>query len=79
MEYQLRGQASTPNRFVACAAYGDGGPWYIPTEEAWSQGGYAVRVAWCAPEIDQILTTGIESLLSIAGPPVAGIDMIDTH
>ena len=28
IEYQLRAQAVTPNRFVACAAYGDGGPWY---------------------------------------------------
>ena len=35
IEYQLRAQASAPNRFVACAAYGDGGPWYIPTGEAY--------------------------------------------
>ena len=27
IEYQLRAQAIAPNRFVACAAYGDGGPW----------------------------------------------------
>ncbi len=66
VEYQLRAQASAPDRFVACAAYGDGGPWYIPTADAYPQGGYAVSVAWCAPEIDTILTGGINSLLSQA-------------
>lgn len=64
VEYQLRAQATTPDRFVACAAYGDGGPWYIPTAEAYPQGGYAVSVAWCDPAIDEILTTGITELLS---------------
>ncbi len=29
---QLRAQATAPSRFVACAAYGDGGPWYILTD-----------------------------------------------
>lgn len=66
VEYQLRAQASEPERFVACAAYGDGGPWYIPTADAYPQGGYAVSVAWCAADIDQILSGGIQSLLSRA-------------
>ncbi len=66
IEYQLRAQATTPNRFVACAAYGDGGPWYIPTADAYPQGGYAVGVAWCAPEFDQMLSGGIQDLLSRA-------------
>ncbi|MEQ9409938.1 MAG: hypothetical protein RIK87_19535 [Fuerstiella sp.] len=66
IEYQLRAQAHTPDRFVACAAYGDGGPWYIPTAEAYPQGGYAVSVAWCDPAIDGILTGGIKTLLSKA-------------
>jgi hypothetical protein len=64
VEYQLRAQASAPNRFVACAAYGDGGPWYIPTADAYPQGGYAVGVAWCDPAIDQILSGGINELLA---------------
>ncbi|MEZ6129824.1 MAG: hypothetical protein R3C59_14165 [Planctomycetaceae bacterium] len=63
VEYQLRAQAAAPDRFVACAAYGDGGPWYIPTAEAYPQGGYAVSVAWCDPAIDGILTNGIQTLL----------------
>ena len=63
VEYQLRAQAFAPDRFVACAAYGDGGPWYIPTAEAYPQGGYAVSVAWCDPAIDGILTDGIRTLV----------------
>ena len=65
IEYQLRAQASAPERFVACAAYGDGGPWYIPTAEAFSQGGYAPGVAWCAPEMEQMMSGGMERLLSM--------------
>ena len=66
IEYQLRAQATASDRFVACAAYGDGGPWYIPTRNAYPQGGYAVSVAWCGPEMDAMLSGGIESLLKHA-------------
>ena len=66
VEYQLRAQKTADQRFVACAAYGDGGPWYIPTAEAYPQGGYAVNVAWCAPQVDEILTGGINDLLARA-------------
>ena len=65
VEYQLRAQATAPDRFVACAAYGDGGPWYVPTQEAYPQGGYAVGVAWCAPEMDPLLCSGIRSMLPV--------------
>ena len=64
IEYQLRAQAIAPNRFVACAAYGDGGPWYSPVKEAYPQGGYAVGVAWCSPQIDPLMSNGIQTLLS---------------
>ncbi len=63
IEYQLRAQEMRSDRFVACAAYGDGGPWYIPTQEAYPQGGYEVSVAWCDPDIDRVLTDGIQRLL----------------
>ena len=66
IEYQLRAQAIAPNRFVACAAYGDGGPWYIPVKEAYPQGGYAVGVAWGSPQIDPLMSNGIQTLLSKA-------------
>jgi hypothetical protein len=64
VEYQLRAQQMAANRFLATAAYGDGGPWYIPTQEAYPLGGYEVSVANCSPAIDNILTTGIKSLLT---------------
>jgi hypothetical protein len=67
VEYQLRAQAMRPSRFVATAAYGDGGPWYIPVKEEYAHGGYEVSVAFCAPEIDDILTQGIASLLEEDG------------
>lgn len=63
IEYQLEAQQAAPHRFVACAAYGDGGPWYIPAAEAYPQGGYEVSVAWCAPDVDGILSDGIRHLL----------------
>lgn len=66
IEYQLRAQESAPQRFVACAAYGDGGPWYIPTAEAYPQGGYAVSVAWCSPRMDEVLSDGVRTLLKAA-------------
>ncbi len=64
IEYQLEARQAAPARFVACAAYGDGGPWYVPTEEAYPQGGYEVSVAWCAPQVDRILSDGIRQLLT---------------
>jgi hypothetical protein len=64
VEYQLRAQQIAASRFVATAAYGDGGPWYIPVKEAYPQGGYEVSVANCADQVDDILTAGIRELLT---------------
>lgn len=63
IEYQLRAQQIATGRFVATAAYGDGGPWYVPTKEAYPQGGYEVSVAFCDPAVDDELTAGIRALL----------------
>ncbi|MBU6300207.1 MAG: hypothetical protein KGS60_01525 [Verrucomicrobia bacterium] len=67
VEYQLRAQEFAGKRFVATAAYGDGGPWYIPTREAFPQGGYEVSVANCSPAMDPAMTEGIQRLLGAAG------------
>ena len=64
LEYQLRAQQLAPDRFVATAAYGDGGPWYIPVKEAYPQGGYEVSVANCSSAVDDILSRGIRKLLT---------------
>lgn len=63
IEYQLRAQQWAPSRFVATAAYGDGGPWYIPVKEAFPQGGYEVSVAFCEPDVDDVLSGGVKQLL----------------
>jgi hypothetical protein len=64
VEYQLRAQQLGGTRFVATAAYGDGGPWYIPVKEEYPHSGYEVSVAFCAPPIDDVLTEGMRALLS---------------
>jgi len=66
VEYQLRAQSLAPDRFVATAAYGDGGPWYIPTRQAFPQGGYEVSVANCDVSMDDLLSQGMQGLLSKA-------------
>ena len=64
LEYQLKAQKLQPDRFVATAAYGDGGPWYIPVKEAYPQGGYEVSVANCADTIDAQMTEGMKKILT---------------
>lgn len=64
VEYQLRAQRQQTEHFLCTAAYGDGGPWYIPTKEEYPNGGYEVSVAFCEPEVDDILTAGIKQVLS---------------
>ncbi|MBI5771362.1 MAG: hypothetical protein HZA93_26550 [Verrucomicrobia bacterium] len=63
VEYQLRAQQLGGSRFVATAAYGDGGVWYVPVKEEYPKGGYEVGVAFCAPGVDDLLTEGIRELL----------------
>jgi hypothetical protein len=63
VEYQLYAQEKATQRFVAVAAYGDGGPWYLPTRDAYPQGGYEVSVAFCDPSVDTILRDGLTQLL----------------
>ena len=63
VEYQLAAQKAAPGKFVAIAAYGDDGPWYIPTKAAYPQGGYEVSVAFCEPGIDAQLSQHIRGLL----------------
>lgn len=63
VEYQLRAQSLLPNNFVCTAAYGDGGPWYIPTKEEFPAGGYEVSVAFCEPDVDDALTAGMKHVL----------------
>jgi hypothetical protein len=62
IEYQLGAQKLRPGSFLATAAYGDGGPWYIPTAAAYPQGGYEPSVSWVDPGAEEIIKGGIEQL-----------------
>ena len=64
VEFQLHAQSLRPGRTVAVAAYGDGGPWYIPTQAEFPAGGYEVDFAFCAPESDERLRAAIATLLA---------------
>jgi len=63
VEYQLKAQTLAPDRFVATAAYGDGGPWYIPVAEAYPQGGYEVTVAFSEPTSEGFITDRLAGLM----------------
>lgn len=63
--YQLKAQEIAQGRFVATAAYGDGGPWYIPLKADYPKGGYEVGVANCADSIEESLLSGIRDLLRV--------------
>ena len=65
IEYQLRAQEMQPSRFIAVAAYGDGGPWYIPVKEEFGKGGYELSVTFCDPGVDDLLTEAMRELLSV--------------
>jgi hypothetical protein len=65
VEYQLAAKAARPDLFVAMAAYGDYGPWYIGTAVAYEEGGYETepRSSNVAPEVEPVLTNAMQKLL----------------
>ena len=63
VEYQLAAKAERPDLFVAMAAYGDYGPFYIGTAEAYDQGGYEANVSPVTAETESILMGAIQKLL----------------
>ncbi len=68
VEYQLEAQASRPDLRIATAAYGDGGPWYIPLERSFAEGGYEPSVANVRPETEPAYRRAIRELLADAKP-----------
>lgn len=64
VEYQLAAKAERTDLFVAVAGYGDYGPGYIGTADAYQQGGYEVsHVSNVAPEAASVLMNAIRKLL----------------
>jgi hypothetical protein len=64
VEYQLAAQKLRPDSFVCLAAYGDYGPGYIGTAEAYAQGGYETSiVSRVSLRSEAILVGAIQELL----------------
>lgn len=63
VEFQLRAQGLA-QRPVAVAAYGDGGAWYIPTQDEYAAGGYEVDYAFVGPEMDAAVDRALRVLLA---------------
>ena len=63
IEYQLGAQKLRPGSFLATAAYGDGGPWYIPTAAAYPQGGYEPTMSWVDPGSEEVLKENVRKLM----------------
>lgn len=71
VEYQLAAKKMASEKFVAMAAYGDYGPFYIGTKEAFSRGGYEVRSSPVAPEAEDYILDILDRLLNRAGPELS--------
>jgi hypothetical protein len=65
VEYQLAAKARRPDLFVAMAAYGDYGPWYIGTAKAYEEGGYETSpgASNVGPDAEPVLLKAIYNLL----------------
>lgn len=65
VEYQLAAKAQRTDLFVAMAAYGDYGPWYIGTRIAYDQGGYETSpsASNVGPDAEPVLMGAIKRLL----------------
>jgi hypothetical protein len=66
VEYQLAAQKMRSDDFVCLASYGDYGPGYIGTAEAYTQGGYETgpsRVSRVSARVEPILMDAMRELL----------------
>jgi hypothetical protein len=64
IEYQLKAQSLRADAFVCVAGYGDGGPGYLPTALAFTQGGYEPTVALAGPRSEEILHAAMARLVN---------------
>ncbi len=63
VEYQLAAKAFRPDLSISMAAYGDYGPFYIGTKEAYAQGGYEIISSPVTENAEDILMTAVRKLL----------------
>jgi hypothetical protein len=64
VEYQLAAHRLLPDSTVFVASYGDDGPGYIPTADAYLQGGYEPTVSLSGPGSEAILLKAIAKVLN---------------
>jgi hypothetical protein len=65
VEYQLEAQRLCEDRLLCTAAYGDGGPWYIPLERSFDEGGYEPTEAFASRHTESLLKRAITELLNM--------------
>lgn len=63
VEYQLFARSLSGAFPLAVAAYGDGGPWYIPLERSYGEGGYEPSVSWVSTMSEPIYKSKLEELI----------------
>ena len=63
VEYQLAAKRMAPGKFVAMAAYGDYGPFYIGTREEYERGGYEIKSSPVTADVEDYLMGKISDLL----------------
>ena len=63
VEYQLHAQSLRPDRFVCVAGYGEGGPGYLCTDAALSEGGYEPTMSAMGAPGERVLKEAIGRLL----------------
>jgi len=64
VEYQLAAKKMAPDDFVAMAAYGDYGPFYIGNEEAYAEGGYEILSSPVTSESEKVIVENMQNLLT---------------
>lgn len=76
VEYQLAAKAMRPDLHVAMAGYGDYGPGYIGTKEAYEQGGYETSepASNVSPQVEEVLMAGMRVLLQDSTIPTSAAD-----
>jgi len=67
VEYQLEAQRIRPGTLLAIAAYGDGGPWYLPLKRSFAEGGYEPSVAFTSTDTEPVYRDAIAELVRKKG------------
>jgi hypothetical protein len=62
VEYQLATKAMVPDKFVAMAAYGDYGPLYIGTENAYHEGGYEILSSPVTKDAERVILNVLRAI-----------------